>query len=194
MKYLKNKKLFESNSKRIVLLKNKIISSRSFDVKISFEELEEFAELTNKNYKEIFDYSEQLYNTLNEIDIDLINDRLYELYDELPDINKQIFKAISTKNGFMTIIDNIKDIISYILTDSHFKNVKLSSYKPSVIIRLYDETSNMNLSEIENILDDILPTIENENNVEDVIWSYNRYNRMYDSNMKIEEYILKLIF
>jgi hypothetical protein len=92
------------------------------------------------------------------------------------------------------------------LTDYEFNKVQkyslenvLSMYRPGVVISIgflgsdSRYTGEMYLDDLEESLDSAIEVIESEVDYEDVIWSYTRGERHYDTSKPIYEYDLKIL-
>lgn len=68
-------------------------------------------------------------------------------------------------------------------------------YKPGIYIGLGDSYSkqDINVKDIEEKLDDILPFVLHGIEYEDILWEYSRKSRKFDPNINVQDYSIKIL-
>lgn len=165
-------------------------------------------------YLSVKSFLRKVFEVIKKYDMEEIKDRLLEFFDQIPKFNPFVMFSLSNKNSSAGIDYNrlndhsyfllfVSDVLSDIFYNcsSRYKTITIdeyfSIYRPSIYIDLnlcevVGGRPTYNLIFLEKIVDDIVKRFKYLYGIEDVDYSYERRNRMYNPNIDVDSYTIKL--
>ena len=187
MKYIKSKILFESAIRYSIYDFFEDIKSYrwGYDTTINKVSARKYTDIFIGPgwYDKIDKYVNNMFDSMSKVDTDYVYDRLYDIWDEIPNKEKNVFCAVSSGsyksisepksrrfNGYMTVMEftdrNKFNIICNIIIDIIYPTLNIDSGKNSIIIRESDEEvyvtdskyncENFNISYYKNVMNDLV--------------------------------------
>lgn len=164
-------------------------------------------------FDRIKDHINTFIKSLENVDLEYIDDRFYDIWDKYSIKSKWInysiissdYKEKEKKYNSSFILGNDKSI-DYIIRDIIYKILSettsispeniLKTYRPAIFIKFEHHSGHMYVKEIENDIDYILPTILPTIDYDEVIWDHGRGYRDNGSryeNFRIYDYTIKIV-